>query len=122
MRMAGGLGEGSYRDACRRAGKNMIKEELEVTDMARVYRIMNGHDDVDKYVFWKMEGAGAGPGRRRFREKEVTQTISIQRRAIRKCSFASRVQDSWNKLDDTVKKARNPKLFRYSYKKARNLV
>ena len=72
MRMAGGLGNGSYRDACRAAGINMIEEELEVADMTRVYRIMYGHDKVNKSVFWKMEGAGAGPGRRRFKEKEVS--------------------------------------------------
>ena len=78
--MAGGMGDGSYRDACRAGGINMIEEELEVADMTRVYRIMYGHDKVDKVdksVFWKMEGAGAGPGRRRFREKEVTRTLSI---------------------------------------------
>ena len=122
IRMAGGLGEGSYRDACRKSGMNMIEEELEVTDMTRVFRIMYGHDKVDKSNFWRMEGAGAGPGRRRFKEKEVTRTLSIQRKEVRKRSFASRVQDQWNSLDDSVKKVRNPKLFRNAFKKAKNLV
>ena len=101
---------------------NTIKEELEVTDMTRVYRIMYGHDKVDKSVFWKMEGAGEGPGRRRFKEKEVTRTLSIQRKDVRKRSFASRVQDQWNNLDDGVKKVKNPKMFRNAFKKAKNLV
>ena len=122
MRMAGGLGAGSYRDPCRESGINMIEEELEVTDMTRVYRIMYGHDKVDKSVFWRMEGPGAGPGRRRFREKEVTRTLSIQRKDVRKRRFASWVQDQWNNLDDRVKFVRNPKLFRSAFKKAKNLV
>ena len=122
MRMAGGLGDGDYRDACRGAGINMIKEELEVSDMVRVYRIMYGHDKVDKSVFWKLEEPRAGAGKRRFREKEISRTISVQRKDMRKRSFASRTQDPWNKLEDRVKLVNNPKSFRNAYKKAKNLV
>ena len=122
MRMAGGLGQGNYREACRGVGLNMIKEELEVSDMVRVYRIMYNHGKVDKTTFWKLEKAREGAGRRRFREKEISRTVSIQRKDIRKRSFASRVQDPWNKLEDGVKVAINLKAFRNAYKKAKNLV
>ena len=54
MRMAGGMGVRDYREACRGVGLNLIKEELEVSDMTRVYRIMYEHDKVDKTIFWKM--------------------------------------------------------------------
>ena len=57
-----------------------------------------------------------------MREKERARTVAIQRKDIRKRSFASRVQDPWNKLEDRVKLARNPKAFRNAYKKANNLV
>ena len=97
MRMAGGMGNLDYREACRGAGMNMIKEELEVSDMTRVYRIMYGYDKVDKSTFWKMEEAREGAGRRRFREKEVSRTVALQRKDIRKRTFASRTQDPWNK-------------------------
>ena len=33
VRMAGGLGAGSYKEACRRAGLNTIQEDLEEADM-----------------------------------------------------------------------------------------
>ena len=122
MRMAGGMGKNNYRDTCREAGMNLIREELDVCDMTRVYRIMYGYDKVEKSVFWKMEEARERAGRRRFREKEVTRTLATQRKEIRKRSFASRIQDDWNKLGDGIKKARNPKAFRSSYKKAKNLV
>ena len=122
MRMAGGMGDKNYRDACREAGMNLIREELDVSDMTRVYRIMYGHDKIEKTVFWKMEQAREGAGRRRFQEKEVTRTLAAQRKEIRKRSFASRIQDKWNNLGDGIKKARNPKAFRSSYKKATNLV
>ena len=110
MRMTGGLGDWNYRDACRKAAINMIKEELDVADMVRVYRIMYGDDKVKKSVFWNLEEAREGPGRRRFREKEVSRTASTQRKDIR------------NKLDDSIKKVKSPKSFRNAYKKVKNLV
>jgi hypothetical protein len=122
MRMAGGLGGGDYKEACREAGMNLISEELEMSDMTRVYRIMYGHDKIDKSTFWNMEGPREGVGRRRFREKEISRTLAVQRRDVRKRSFASRVQDSWNHLEDRVKLVGNPKAFRSAYKKAKNLV
>ena len=83
---------------------------------------MYGYDKVDKSTFWKMEEPREGAGRRRFREKEVLRTVALQRRDVRKRSFASRVQDPWNTLEDRVKLVRNPKQFRQAYKKAKNLV
>ena len=50
---------------------NTIEEELEEADMLRVFRIMNGNDKVEKTTFRRMAEAREGPGRRRFREKEV---------------------------------------------------
>ena len=101
---------------------NTIEEELEEADMLRVFRIMNGNDKVEKMTFRRMAEAREGPGRRRFREKEVCRTINSQRKPVRKKSFASRVQDPWNHLDDGIKKAKNPRSFRLAYKKAKNLV
>ena len=122
VRMAGGLGGGDYKEACRRMGMNTIEDELEEADMVRTFRIMNGNDKVEKTTFWTIAEAREGPGRRRFREKEVCRTISGQKKAVRKRSFASRVQDPWNHLEDRVKIAKTPRSFRYTYKKARNLV
>ena len=121
LRMAGGQGV-NYREACRKAGLNTIQEELDEADMVRTFRIMYGHDKLDKKVFWKMEEARPGAGRRRFREKEVKRTIADQRKAIRKNSFASRVQDPWNKLEDSVKLCKTPKAFRKAYRRAKHLV
>ena len=120
VRMAGG--QGNYKEACRRMGMNTIQDELEEADMVRTFRIMNGHDKVEKTTFWKMTEAREGPGRRRFREKEICRTVASHKKAVRKSSFAVRVQDPWNQLADTVKKARNPRAFRQAYKKAKNLA
>ena len=120
--MAGGLGGKDYKEACRRAGMSTIQEELEEKDMVRTYRIMNGYDKIEKTTFWKMAEAREGPGRRRFKEKEVCRTIAAQRKAIRKQSFASRVQDPWNQLEDRVKLARNPETFRSELKKVKNIT
>ena len=51
---------------------------------------MYGHDKLDRNVFWQMEEARPGAGRRRFREREVKRSVATQRNAIRKRSFASR--------------------------------
>ena len=120
--MAGGQGAGGYREACRKAGLNLIQEELDEADMVRTFRIMYGHDKLDKESFWKMEEARPTPGRRRFKEKEIRRTSGIQRKAIRKSSFASRVQDPWNSLEDRVKKCKNPVVFRKDYRTAKDLV
>ena len=69
-----------------------------------------------------MEEAKQGAGRRRFKEKEIRRTIAVQRRDVRKVSFASRIQDPWNDLEDSVKLAKNPKSFRNAYKKSKNLT
>ena len=69
-----------------------------------------------------MEEARAGIGRRRFKEKEIKRTIATQRKAIRKNSFSSRIQDPWNNLENSVKQAKNPKSFRIAYRKSKKLV
>ena len=122
VRMAGGLGAGNYQESCRKAGLNTIKEDLEEADMVRVYRIMYGHDNIDKEIFWKMEEPRPGVGRRRFKEKEVKRTLATQRKAVRKTSFASRVQDPWNELHSDIKKAKNPRAFRAAFRKAKPLA
>ena len=53
---------------------------------------------IDKSTFWKMEGPRERLGRRRFREKEISRTLAVQKRDVRKQSFASRVQDPWNQI------------------------
>ena len=83
---------------------------------------MNGDDKIDKNIFWTLEEAREGSGRRRFKEKEIRRTVALQRKDIRKNSFASRIQDPWNSLSDSVKQSRNPKKFRTTYRKAYNLV
>ena len=80
------------------------------------------HDKVERATFWKMAEARAGPGRRRFREKEIVRTVAAHRKAVRKRSFSARVQDPWNQLADNVKIARNPTSFRLAFKKAKNLA
>ena len=63
-----------------------------------------------------------GAWRRRFKEKEIRRTVALQRKDTRKNSFASRTQDPWNALSNTVKSAKNPSQFRKAYRKAKNLV
>ena len=108
VRMAGGQGSKSYREACREAGLNTVEEQLDEADMVRVFRIMNENDKIDKTSFWTMEEPRQGAGRRRFKEKEIRRTIAGQRKDVRKRSFASRVQDPWNSLPDSVKQAKKP--------------
>ena len=122
MRMAGGQGDRNYRDVCREVGLNTVEEQLDEADMVRVYRILNGDDNIEKETFWTLEEAREGAGRRRFKEKEIRRTVALQRKDIRKNSFASRIQDPWNALSNSVKSAKNPSQFRKAYRKAKNLV
>ena len=123
LRMAGGLMDrNTFKEACRKAGLNTIEEELDTADMVRTFRIINGNDKVNKEIFWQMEEARQGAGRRRFKVKEVKRTIAVQRKDIRKKSFGSRTQDPWNILEDKVKLAKNPKAFRTAYRRSKHLV
>ena len=123
LKMAGRLeGRTSYREACRKEGMNTVEEDLEEADLVRTFRIFNGNDNLKTESFWKLEEARQGAGRRRFKEKEIKRTIGTQRKDIRKRSFGSRIQDPWNQLEDSVKQASNPKSFRTSYRKSKNLV
>ena len=99
-----------------------MQEELDEADMVQVYRILNGNDKVDKKMFWTMEEAREGAGRRRFKEKEIRRTLAMQRKDARKKSFASRVQDPWNSLSDSVKIVKTPQSFRRAYRKEKQLV
>ena len=119
LRMAGGLGD--YEEACKKVGMNTVEQELDKADLVRTFRILNGDDKIDKEIFWKLEEARPGAGRRRFKEKEIRRTIAMQRKEIRKRSFGSRIQDPWNLLEDRVKLAKTPTAFRKAYRKSRNL-
>ena len=99
-----------------------MKEHLDEEDMVRAFRIMDGDDKLDKKTFWTMEGARQGAGRQRFKEKEIRRTVDVQRSDVRKRSFASKIQDSWSDLCDSVKQAKNPRAFRRSYRKVKNIV
>ena len=123
LKMSGLLDHrGNYKEACRKACMNTVEEELNMADMVRTFRIINGDDKLKKENFWKMEEARPGAGRRRFKEKEVKRTIATQRKDLRKKSFSSRIQDPWNSLEDSVKQEKNPKGFRSAYKKTMKLV
>ena len=37
---------------------------------------------IDKSTFWKMEGPRERLGRRRFREKEISRTLAVQKRDV----------------------------------------
>ena len=99
-----------------------MQEELDEADMVRVFRILNGNDKVDKNIFWTIEEAREGAGRRRFKEKEIRRTVARHRKDVRKKSFASRVQDPWNSLSDSVKTSKTPRSFRRAYRKEKQLV
>ena len=63
--MAGGLAANSYKEDCRTDGLDTIQEYLYDADMVPDYRIMNGHDKLNTEIFWEMEEARPGVGRRR---------------------------------------------------------
>ena len=83
---------------------------------------MNGQDKIEKENFWTIEETTEGAGRRRFKTKEIRRTVASQRKDARKNSFASRVQDPWNSLSESVKSTKNPKQFRKAYRREMKLV
>ena len=88
----------------------------------RSFRILNNDYKINIETFWELEEAREGAGRRRFRVKEIKRTLAVQRKTARKTSFASRIQNPWNNLEDRVKLAQNPQAFRKEYKRSKKLV
>ena len=122
LRMAGGLNRNNYREACREAGMNMFEEELNKAVLVRTFRTLNSDEKVEMEIFWELEEAQAGAGRRHFKVKEIKRTSALQLKNVRKISFASRIKDPWNDLEDHMKLSKNPKAFRRDYRKSKNLV
>ena len=122
LKMAGLCDRSNYRDACKKAGLNSIEDELNEADMTRTFRILNGDDKIKKEIFWTLEKAREGAGRRRFKHNEIKRTVATQKKDVRKKSFGSRIQDPWNGLEDRVKLEKNPKAFRRAYRKSMNMV
>ena len=92
---------------CKEAELNSPEEELELADMVRVFRIMNGFDNIKKEDYWLM--AEDGPGLARRYEREET-------------SFAARTAAPWKALPEDVRLETTPRKFRESLKKHWNLL
>ena len=68
-----------------------------------------------------MEEPRQEAGSKGFKEKKIRRAVAVQRKDVKKRSFASRVQDPWNSLRDSVKLAKTPKSFRKAYRKEKHL-
>ena len=120
--MDGGQGDKPYEEACKDAGLNTVKEQLDMADRVCVFWIMNGDNKLNNKTFCILEEARQGAGRRRFKEKDIRRTVAGQCKDVRKRISASRTQDPWNDLSDSVKQAKKPRAFRRAYRKVKNLV
>ena len=56
-------GEKSYKKACKDAGLDNVKEQLDESDKVRVFRVRNKYNKFEKKTFWTLEKARQRAGR-----------------------------------------------------------
>ena len=99
-------GEKSYQKACKDAGLNNVKEQLDESDKLHVFRVMNKYNKFEKKTNWTLEKARQGAGRIRWKEKEIRRSLlgslARQQNDPRKRKITSWSQKQWNELKETL--------------------
>ena len=116
----------TYEERLENAGLITLKERRERGDLIEAYKVMTGHNRVDKndwFTFRKEDET--------TRSTRSTTTITAERESrkenvlfmehvrleVRKNSFNVRVIKTWNALPEDVKKAKNLNAFKNAYDK-----
>ena len=79
-------------------------ETRRLRDQIEVFKIVNGYEDVDRNMFFKLEGG-------RTRGHKAALVKEQCRLDMRKYSFSQRVINEWNKLPNDCVNARSVNMF-----------
>ena len=99
------LRELSYESRLLQCGLTTPKTRRLRGDQIEVFKIMNGYEDVDRNMFFKLKEGSKTRGHKAALVKEQCRLDT------RKYSFSQRVINEWNKLPNYCVNARNVNMF-----------
>jgi len=115
--MVSGLRAASYEDRLEELGLVTLEERRHQADMAMVYKILHGYEDIDPADLFVMAGEAARPTRAAADPLNVR--IRHGRLDIRKHYFSVRVTELWNAVPTEIKNTKTVTGFRLAYAKYR---
>ena len=95
-----------------------LEERRHQTDMAQVYKIVHGKDDVNKDTWFKLTSDNGRVTRAAADPLNIKGTVS--RLDIRKNFFSQRVVEPWNSIPPALKSVSSVSAFRKGYKALRS--
>ena len=113
--MVTNLQAGTYESRLREAGMTTLQARRERGDMITTFRIMEGHDRVDRSTWFKTveEGRGAGVRTRQGTAGQLTkEPLGME---IRRNFFSQRVVDPWNSLSEAIRRSSTVNTFKNNY-------
>ncbi len=113
--MVTGLAGRSYEERCLEVGLDTLERRRWEQDLVEVYRIVRGRDE--EYGRELLPRARGGNVRTRTMAGEWNLSKTFARTDVRKHSFAVRVTDAWNSLDNETKGAPSMESFKNKLRK-----
>jgi len=112
--MISGLKGKSYEEKLEELGLETLEERRHQNDMKQTFKILHGHDKVDKNTWFEM---AASTGRvTRLAADPLNLRIPAARLEVRKNFFSHRVTESWNQIPTEMKRAETTRSFRNQYR------
>ena len=110
VNMIYGLDGLQYEEKLKKLNLETLKERRIKADLAMVYRILNGHCDVDSSIWFKTVNTN------RQNTRSSSYPLNLEKKRfnleIRKNFFSNRVIDNWNKLSVDIKESNSVKEFK----------
>ena len=100
------LGDLSYESRLLQCGLTTLETRRLRGDQIEVFKIVNGYEDVDRNMFFKLKEGGRTRGHKAALVKEQ------YRLDMRKYSFSQRVINEWNKLPNYCVNASSVNMFK----------
>jgi hypothetical protein len=118
IKMVSGLGDKTYEEKLKELGMVTLEERRHQLDMVQVFKILSGHDRVEKDQWFKMAAdSGAGTRQAAGPRNLIKPRTNLE---IRTNFFSVRVIDNWNLIPAEIKMARNPEQFKKLYRDHRS--
>jgi ribonuclease P/MRP protein subunit RPP40 len=114
VNMVAGLNGSSYEEKLEELDMLTMEERRHQADMVQVYKILHGHDNVDKNQWFRLTSEND------TRTRLATGVLNLVKprfsTEVRKNFFSVRVIDCWNSVPDKIKMARNACQFKRLYR------
>jgi len=113
VKMVSGLTGSDYEGRLRELEMTTLEERRHQMDMAQMFKIIKGHDDVDRSEWFDM--AATAPRATRAAADPLNVRLNHGRLDIRKNFFSVRVTEAWNRVPNEIKMQKTVSGFKKNY-------